>query len=118
MYMTLCASCHQENGSGIPGLCPPLASSPRLTGPPEDLIRILLLGMKGKVVRDGAVYNGVMPSWKFDLTDSGLAAVINELYAKWNPGAPRVTEELVRKIRAECTNKDLFPTEKDLNLPH
>jgi len=88
IYMARCIACHQADGSGIPAICPPLANSPRLTGPPEDLIRILLLGTKGGIARDGGTYRGIMPSWKFDLSDAQIADVANDLYARWNATAP------------------------------
>ena len=114
IFMARCIACHQADGSGIPAICPPLANSPRLTGPPEDLIRILLLGMKGGIVRHGATYRGIMPSWKFDLTDGQITEAINDLYARWNPTAPMVTTEMVVRIREETAAQNLFPTEKDL----
>ncbi len=116
IFMTRCISCHQPDGSGIPEICPPLANSPRLTGHPEDLIRIMLLGMKGPIIRDGRPYNSIMPAWKYDLTDLQIAEVINDLHMRWNPRSPRVTEELVRRIRAETAGQKLFPTEKELTL--
>ena len=115
IYMARCVSCHQVDGSGVPAICPPLPNSPKLTGPPEDLIRILLLGMKGRVVRDGNAFNGIMPAWKFDLNDGQISGVINDLYARWNPGAPAVTEESVRRIREETAAHQLFPTPKPEN---
>jgi mono/diheme cytochrome c family protein len=104
------------DGSGIPQICPPLSTSPRLAGPPEDLIRILLLGMKGPIVRNGTTFNGIMPSWRFDLNDEQIAAVINDLYAQWNPGARPVTSEAVRLIREKTAGQKLFPTAEELGL--
>jgi mono/diheme cytochrome c family protein len=116
IYMARCIACHQADGSGIPAICPPLANSPRLTGPAEDLVRILLLGMKGGIVRHGVAFRGIMPSWKFDLSDRQIADVINDLHARWNADAPMVTAETVRRIRDETSAHKLFPTEKDLRL--
>ncbi len=116
IYTARCIACHQADGGGIPLICPPLASSPRLAGPPDDLIRIMLLGMKGGIVRNGSTFNGIMPSWRFDLTDAQIADVINDLYARWNPGAAPVTVEMVRRIRDETAGQKLFPTAKDLGL--
>lgn len=112
LFMARCVSCHQVDGGGIPAICPPLPNSPKLSGPPEDLIRILLLGMKGRVVRDGNTFSGIMPAWKFDLNDIQIAETINDLYLRWNPGAPPVAEETVRRIRAETASQKLFPAEK------
>ncbi|MEI6492408.1 MAG: cytochrome c [Verrucomicrobiota bacterium] len=116
IYMARCIACHQVDGRGIPSICPPLLNSPQLSGPPEDLIRILLLGMKGRIVRDGTTFNGLMPAWRFDLSDGQLADVINDLYARWKPETPAVTEQTVRMIREETAGQKLFPTAKELRL--
>ncbi len=116
IYMTRCIACHQADGSGIPAICPPLENSPLLGGSPDNFIRILLLGMKGEILRNGARFNGIMPSWRFDLTDLQIAAVINDVNARWHPGGPAVTEEMVRRIREETAAKKLFPTAKELGL--
>ena len=116
IFMARCVSCHQADGDGLPAICPPLADSPRLTGSPEDLIRILLLGMKGTIIRNGTTYRGIMPAWKFDLSDAQITDTINDLYARWNPRAPMVTEEMVRRTREETAGHNLFPTSKDLKL--
>lgn len=107
--MAKCTACHEPDGRGIPGLCPPLAGSPFLLGPPEDLIRLLLLGMKGQVVRDGKTFSGIMPAWRFDLNDAQIASVINDLYVRWHPAALPVTESQVREIRQATEGHPLFP---------
>jgi len=109
IYLSRCASCHQADGSGVPGLCAPFASSPRLSGPPEKLIRIMLLGMKGSQTRDGVTYRGVMPSWRFDLTDEQIASVLNDIRSRWSPSAPPIPPDLVTGIRAETLGDRLFP---------
>lgn len=109
IFMQRCISCHQPDGSGIPGLYPPLPGSPSLSGPPEDLIRLLLQGQKGTVVRNGKPYHGVMPAWRFDLGDAEIADVINDLYVRWNPSAPRVTPEMVAAQRRQTEGQPLFP---------
>jgi len=109
IFMAKCTACHEPDGRGIPGLCPPLSGSPFLQGPPEDLIRLLLLGMKGKVVRDGKTFSGIMPAWRFDLNDAQIASVINDLYVRWHPAAPPVTESQVREIRQATEGHPLFP---------
>ena len=116
IYTARCISCHQADGNGISAICPPLKNSPRLAGPPGDLIKILLLGQKGPIVRDGVKYNGLMPAWKFDLTDDQIAAVINDLHLRWHPGAPPVTEEMVRQIREQTAGENLLPTAQEAAL--
>lgn len=117
VFLAKCSACHQADGSGVPAICPPLSTSPRLAGPPEDIIRIMLLGMKGRIVRGGQTYNGIMPSWRFDLNDAQIATVINELSGRWSPGSPEVTSELVGRIREETAGRKIFPAPKELGLP-
>jgi len=113
IFMARCIACHQPDGSGLAGICPPLENSPALSGPPENLIRILLLGMKGGIVRHGSAYSGIMPAWRFDLNDGQIADVINDLCLRWNPGAPAITGEMIRRIRDETASQKLFPTASD-----
>lgn len=114
IYLAKCTACHQADGNGIPNICPPLSTSPRLDGTADEIIRIILLGMKGCIVRGGTTYSGIMPSWRFDLGDMQIAAVVNDVHSRWRPGSPEVTEEQVRRIREETSKKKLFPTESEL----
>lgn len=109
IYLTRCTACHQVDGSGIPGNCPPFQGSPRLTGPSEALIRLLLLGQRGPLERDGQIYKGIMPSWRADLTDEQLAEVLNYILTTWSPHSPKVLAEDVAKQRAETANSKLLP---------
>ncbi len=114
IYLAKCTACHQPDGNGIPNICPPLSTSPRLDGSSDQLVRIILLGMKGGIVREGKTYSGIMPAWRFDLGDAQIAAVVNEVHVRWKPGSPEVTEEQVRRIRDETAKQKLFPTEAEL----
>ena len=114
IFLSKCVSCHLADGSGIPGLYPSLASSPRLAGPPEKLVRIMLLGLKGPQTRNGTTFNGIMPSWRFDLTDSQIADVLNDLIARWSPGMPAaIGHELVSEIRIQTSSDKLFPSPEE-----
>jgi mono/diheme cytochrome c family protein len=112
IYMTRCTACHQVDGGGIPGNCPPFQGSPRLAGSSEELIRLMLLGQRGPLERDGKTYNGIMPSWRADLTDEQTAEVLNYILATWNPQARKVSAEEVAKVRAETANSKLLPGSK------
>jgi mono/diheme cytochrome c family protein len=109
IYLTRCTACHQVDGGGIPGNCPPFQGSPRLAGPSEELIRLLLLGQRGPLERDGKIYKGIMPSWRADLSDEQTAEVLNYILATWSPQSPKVSAEDVAKQRAETANSKLLP---------
>jgi mono/diheme cytochrome c family protein len=109
IYLTRCTACHQVDGGGIPGNCPPFQGSPRLAGPSDALIHLMLLGQRGPLERDGKTYNGIMPSWRADLTDEQTAEVLNYLLATWSPKSPKISAEHVARERAETANSKLLP---------
>ncbi len=99
VYASTCSACHQANGEGTPGLFPPLAGSPFVTGGTARLVRIVLSGMSGPVTVRGATYEGQMPPWK-QLSDAELAAVLTYVRASWSNGAPAVGAAEVAAERA------------------
>jgi mono/diheme cytochrome c family protein len=108
IYALRCASCHQMDGSGIPKNCPPLKDSPVLAGSPEYLIKLVLLGKKGPLIRGGETYNGIMPSWRHDLNDEQVAAVLNELLERWAPSRPPITAAQVAVVRQQSNHLKTF----------
>ncbi len=81
-----CAGCHQGNGAGIPGAFPPLAGHAadlyRAEGGRPYLIGVLLYGLQGQIVVDGASYNGLMPAFSH-YDDDAIAAVLNHVVTEW-----------------------------------
>ena len=95
IFSTNCASCHQANGKGQPGVFPPLAGNPVVTGSPTTVIHIVKNGLSGKVVVNGTSYNGQMPAWKGTLSDSDIASVITYIRSSWGNHASAVTTSQV-----------------------
>src|SRR4029077_7061915 len=63
IYGEVCFACHGDDGRGTPApglgtLAPPLASSPRVLGHPDYVIKALLHGLSGPI--NGAAYPDVM----------------------------------------------------------
>jgi len=112
IYLTRCTACHQMDGGGIPKNCPPFQGSPRLAGPSEELVRLMLLGKRGPLERDGKIYNGIMPSWRTDLNDEQIAEVLNYVLTTWSPQPHKIAAEDVAKVRAETANSKILPSEK------
>lgn len=75
LYQARCACCNQQDGGGLSGVYPPLASSKWVMGDKGHLGLILLNGMTGTVEVDGAISSGVMPSWASSKNDEELAGV-------------------------------------------
>jgi mono/diheme cytochrome c family protein len=91
VFTTNCSSCHQANGKGQPGVFPPLAGNPFVTGPADAVISVVKNGKSGPITVNGTKYNGQMPAWKGTLSDSDIAAVISYIRNSWGNKASAVT---------------------------
>jgi mono/diheme cytochrome c family protein len=99
LYRTSCASCHQNNGRGVPRLFPPLAGDPVVTADdPAWHIETVLFGKKGGAI-NRIRYQAEMPAWAEQLSDEEVAAVINHERTSWGNKAPTTTAEAVATIR-------------------
>jgi mono/diheme cytochrome c family protein len=80
LFDRICAPCHQQDGSGVPGVYPPLADRiGRFATVPEGrayLARLLFYGMFGPIRVEDRPYNGLMPPAPA-LSDAEVAAVLN-----------------------------------------
>lgn len=104
VFASKCAACHQANGAGVAGVFPPLAGSEWVTGSPTRLVQILLHGIQGPIVVNGATYNGLMPPWQA-LSDAELAVVATYVRASWGNGADAVTVATVAEQRAATSGR-------------
>ena len=87
-----CAACHRLSGEGLPGTFPALNGDPFVVGDPAPVIATVLNGRKGKL--------GQMPTWKDQLNDQQVAAVVSYIRHAWSNKAKAVTPALVTKIRS------------------
>lgn len=103
-FARTCQVCHQADGKGLPGVYPPLAGSDWLLNSEERPIKILIKGMSGTAVVEGASFNGNMPpvgDWK----DRDIAAVLTYVRQAWGNSAGPISEELVKKVREEIKDR-------------
>ncbi|MFN2461595.1 MAG: cytochrome b N-terminal domain-containing protein [Candidatus Velthaea sp.] len=83
VYTANCAGCHGAAGTGQPGVFPPLAKNPYVTGNVKAVIHTVNYGLSGPIVANGGKYNSQMPAWKGNLTDAQIADVINYVRNSW-----------------------------------
>lgn len=104
LYNT-CATCHQVNGMGVPGVFPPLAGSEWVVGSEERLIRILLHGLSGPVKVKGNTYNGAMPAFGlgsgYNFNDEKIAHVLTYIRHEFGNNASPITKEQVEAVRTQ-----------------
>lgn len=100
-YIT-CFGCHQANGEGMANLAPPLANSEWVTGPAENLIRMMFRGIQGPIEVNGQQWNLLMtPNSPILQTDEKIAAVLTYVRNSWGNEASVITPEEVAKWRKE-----------------
>lgn len=100
LFATTCALCHGAEGKGVPGTFPPLAGDAVVTASnPEDHIRTVLNGLKGKTIA-GTAYQVEMPAFGKQLSDQQIADIINHERTSWGNHAPLVAPRDVAAKRS------------------
>ncbi len=99
VYKKYCLVCHQANGSGVPGMFPPVRQGSWMGRDPKELVHIITKGLSGKVEVDGKIYKSLMPA-QAQLTDEEIADVLTYLRSEFGNSYDAIDVELVKKIRS------------------
>lgn len=98
IYEQNCLACHQADGSGVPGLNPPLAKTKWVLGDKKQLITVLLNGMDEEIEIDGEPYHNVMPPFNY-LSDQEIADVLTYVRNNFTNKASTITAAEVMAAR-------------------
>jgi nitrite reductase (NO-forming) len=102
LYAGTCSVCHQGNGSGLPGVFPPLAKSDYLLADRRRAADVVLNGLSGPVTVNGTAFNSVMPPMS-QLNDDEVANILTYVLNSWgNPGG-QISAQEVAEIRRTST---------------
>ena len=99
VYAQHCLTCHQSDGSGVPGMHPPLSAGSWVGKDSKELIAIMMKGLSGKIEVNGEVYKNFMPSHG-QLTDEQLGDVLSYVRSSFGNNFEPVTPEMVEKVRS------------------
>ncbi|HEY3372037.1 MAG TPA: cytochrome c [Prolixibacteraceae bacterium] len=99
VFVKYCLVCHQADGSGVPGMHPPLGPGSWVGRDPKELVAVLMKGLNGKVEVNGEVYNSFMPS-QAQLTDEEMADVLSYIRSSFGNSYDQVDADLVKKVRS------------------
>jgi len=100
VFLLNCAACHKPTGEGG-GPYPPLAGNPDVNRvDTANLVETVLNGRSGPITLNGTQYGGNMPSWRGQLSDAEIAAVLTYVRSSWGNGAPAVSADQVAAARA------------------
>lgn len=97
-YNLYCLSCHQTDGSGVPGMYPPL-NSDWARGDKKRLINVLLKGLSGEIEVNGETYDQAMPKVDY-LTNAQIAHILTYVRRNFNNLRDSVTVQMVKAERA------------------
>jgi nitrite reductase (NO-forming) len=90
LFAGTCATCHQPDGKGLPGVFPPLAKSDYLAKDPKKGAGIVLHGLSGKVTVNGQEYNSMMPPMA-NLNDDAIANILTYVHNSWGNDGRQVS---------------------------
>nr|WP_255806937.1 cytochrome c [Belliella alkalica] len=82
LYENYCGNCHQNNGTGLGKLIPPLKGSDYIGNNPKRTARIIKYGLAGPIVVNGVTYNQPMPA-NPNLTNMEIAHIVTYIFNIW-----------------------------------
>jgi mono/diheme cytochrome c family protein len=100
VFKKYCISCHQADGAGVPHMAPPLIQTKYVLGDKEDMIKIVLNGLKGVEINE-QTYNNPMPPLGTVLKDKEIADVLTYVRKSFGNKASAVSAEDVKNVRSE-----------------
>lgn len=100
LYNQWCMACHQADGSGVPGLNPPLKKTEWVNGEKTRLINIVLKGLNETVVVDGEEYSNPMPAQNH-LKDDQIADILTYVRNSFGNKASAISAADVKALRGK-----------------
>lgn len=98
LYNQWCMACHQADGSGVPGLNPPLKKTEWVTGDKTRLIKVILNGLNESIEIDGEEYSNPMPAQNH-LKDDQIADILTYVRNSFGNKASAVNAAEVKALR-------------------
>jgi mono/diheme cytochrome c family protein len=98
-YVDQCAGCHMEDGSGIPGVFPPLKGNNVVQAKDaETVVHVILTGAKTATTKDNPT-GLAMPAFDWKLDDRDVADLATYLRNTWGNAAAPVASDKVASTR-------------------
>jgi mono/diheme cytochrome c family protein len=98
VYISNCLACHQKDGSGVPGMYPPLWPNQWISEDKAKMIDIMLNGLKGEIEVGGEIYNNEMPPHN-QMSDQDIADVLSYVRSSFNNKLGPITKNEVTEAR-------------------
>jgi mono/diheme cytochrome c family protein len=114
-FSTVCASCHQATGEGVPGQFPPLKNSEYVIHGETRVVSILLHGIIGQLQVNGKGYNGAMPAQGAVKTNKDIAQIASYIRNEWGNQASLIYDDQVAELRKSLAARTAPYSEAELH---
>ncbi len=101
VYQANCASCHMDDGTGLRGVIPPVASADFLESHRKQLPCLIRKGMSGTITVNGISYNKPMPGAD-KLRDDEITNLLNYIQTSFGNKNERFTMQEVTEYLRYC----------------
>jgi mono/diheme cytochrome c family protein len=101
LYKANCANCHQENGSGLAKLMPPLAESDYLAANFTQLPCLIRNGNRTPMVVNGITYTQAMPASPH-LSEQDIAAICVFVGQKFLVPGQTLSDSVFKAVLKSC----------------
>ncbi|WP_375582978.1 c-type cytochrome [Cyclobacterium xiamenense] len=100
LYQKYCSNCHQDDGSGLARLIPPLRNSDYMLSDIGRTIRLIKYGIRGEITVNGQAYNQPMPG-NPGLTPLEIAQLSTYIYNVWGHDKGIISTKQVNQVIEE-----------------
>jgi cytochrome c551 len=101
LYKSHCANCHQDNGSGLAKLIPPLQHADYLSKNAKQLPCLIKNGYKGIMNVNGIAYNMEMPAAR-GITDKEIADICLYVLQKFPEKPIQLADSVIDNQLQNC----------------
>lgn len=101
LYETHCSNCHQQQGTGLGLVYPPLNPSDYVDENFESVLCLMRHGIRGELVVNGKTYVQPMPGIP-TLTDLEIAEIATYIYNTWGRSKGLIDVKDVSKVLGKC----------------
>ena len=101
LYRAHCSNCHQEEGTGLRRLIPPLAQSDYLLADIDRTLCLIKNGLQGPIVVNDTLYNQMMPANEA-LRDIEIAQIATYIYNEWGHAEGFIPTTRVAEALDQC----------------
>ncbi|MDV3308135.1 MAG: cytochrome c [Cyclobacteriaceae bacterium] len=101
LYVQHCSNCHQQDGSGLRRVYPPLDTSDYMTNNRDKVICLIRYGVDEPLVVNGIEFVQPMPGIPA-LTDLEIAQIVTYIYNTWSHEEGIVEVKEVSEALAGC----------------